>query len=183
MFGERLVWDKYRIHGSERTWLRSARCLQLFANRFDRRSAPLFGRGPIAREISRFGDTGKFFIVAVPAAELLHAILDRVGMNGVGGVRRDFGFAPAAGFVFLLADQFAAIFVDVLPPKNFFSGGSVQIAGDFGWGLFGHRDSTLPRRPQSSEVKAEAKISSRRCENQRCSSRFSCRQQWHKQRN
>src|SRR5688500_14466626 len=75
---------------------------------------PLLGRCPVAREILRFRNAGKFSVVTVPAAKLFHAIFDSVGVNGIGCVGRYFAFAPAAGFI-LLPDQLTAIFMDVFP--------------------------------------------------------------------
>ena len=93
----------------------------LLPDRFDRCRTPLLGRCPVAREILRARNAGKFSVVAVPAAKLFHAIFDSVGVNGIGCVGRYFAFAPAAGFILLPADQLAAIFMDVFPAKDFFS--------------------------------------------------------------
>ena len=110
---------------------RSSRLRSFISRCFDSGPAFLFGRGPIAWKIVRFGDAGKFFVVTIPAAELFHAILYRIGLNRITSIGRHFTLSPTASFVLLFADQLAGIFVNVFPTKHFLCHDSVQIPCDF----------------------------------------------------
>ena len=94
---------------------------------------------------------GKLTLVALPTAELPHALFDGATMSWIAGVGRHLGGAPAPRPITLLADQLAVLSANIFPAKDLLSGGCRELVGAqkffAGHLLRGKNASKRDRRP------------------------------------
>jgi hypothetical protein len=53
---------------------------------------------------------------------MFHTLVYRIGVNWISGVMRHLRCSPATGFILLLVDEFAILFMDVLPAEHLLRG-------------------------------------------------------------